>query len=326
MIVPQYWAEGRIQQRLDKRQITVRRFGWSDLSLADAQTMADARTAEAFAKVVAGAQLERREPKVPYNGAEGVPIREEILARYGETVITRNSYGAHCLNTPNVLFVDVDFDKAAPTPWVRKARYLLLALGGIAFAFYPDILTVAAAFLVAISFGRGLADWWRGRWIAKKGGLEKVAMGRIEVCMAAHTKWHVRVYRTPKGLRLLGMHSTFDPQEQITRIIFDALGTDWVYSLMCRKQGCFRARVSPKPWRVGIGDHMRPRPGAWPIAPERIPERKAWVDRYERASRSFAACSFVAAMGDTSQVCPEAAMVQGVHDQLSQSSSGLPIA
>lgn len=49
-----------------------------------------------------------------YNGAQGVPIREEVLERHGDTVITRNGYGAKCLNTPDVLFADVDFDTALP--------------------------------------------------------------------------------------------------------------------------------------------------------------------------------------------------------------------
>jgi len=30
MIVPQYWAEGRIQHKKDGKQVTVRRFGWAD--------------------------------------------------------------------------------------------------------------------------------------------------------------------------------------------------------------------------------------------------------------------------------------------------------
>ena len=41
MIVPQYWAEARRRHRDSKRQITVRRFGWSDVSERDAQIMAD---------------------------------------------------------------------------------------------------------------------------------------------------------------------------------------------------------------------------------------------------------------------------------------------
>ncbi|MEQ1893799.1 MAG: hypothetical protein ABL998_14750, partial [Planctomycetota bacterium] len=34
--------------------------------------------------------------------AEGVPIREEIVSEHDAAVITRNGYGARCLNTPNV--------------------------------------------------------------------------------------------------------------------------------------------------------------------------------------------------------------------------------
>ncbi len=41
MIVPQYWAEGRVRQKTPERQVTVRRFGWSDGSQQEAQAMAD---------------------------------------------------------------------------------------------------------------------------------------------------------------------------------------------------------------------------------------------------------------------------------------------
>src|SRR5262245_4963295 len=108
MIVPTFWAEGRIQHRHAGRQVTVRRFGWSDESQAEAQANADSRAREALDRILTGEKLPRREPKVAYNGAQGVPIREEIVARHREIVLTRNSYGALCLNTPNVLFADVD--------------------------------------------------------------------------------------------------------------------------------------------------------------------------------------------------------------------------
>ena len=104
MIVPAYWAEARVQQRAGDRQVTVRRFGWSDAGQDDAQAMADARAAEAMRRIVAGEPLPKREPKMPYNGAAGVPIREEITGRHGSVVVTRNSYGARCLNVPDVLF------------------------------------------------------------------------------------------------------------------------------------------------------------------------------------------------------------------------------
>lgn len=102
MIVPAFWAEARAQRREQNRQVTVRRFGWSDESLTAAQAHAETRAAEALLRIWSGdKKLLRREPKIAYNGAHGVPIREEIIARQGDAIVTRNGYGAHCLNTPN---------------------------------------------------------------------------------------------------------------------------------------------------------------------------------------------------------------------------------
>ena len=108
MIVPDHWAEARRQHRSAAQRFTVRRFGWSTTSPADAERMAEARADEALQGLIAGQALARREPKVAYNGATGTPIREEVLARHGEHVITRNAYGARCLNTAKVLFADIE--------------------------------------------------------------------------------------------------------------------------------------------------------------------------------------------------------------------------
>jgi len=91
MIVPAFWAEARRRHRDGNRQVTIRRFGWSDASEADAQAMAEARASEALRRLLGGEPLERREPKLAYNGATGVPIREEVLSRHGEEVVTRNA-------------------------------------------------------------------------------------------------------------------------------------------------------------------------------------------------------------------------------------------
>ena len=88
MIVPEYWAEGRIQQQVAGKQYTVRRYGWSDDSAMAAQAHADQRTREAFDRIVNGEPLQRRERKLAYNGADGMPIREEILERQGDSIIT----------------------------------------------------------------------------------------------------------------------------------------------------------------------------------------------------------------------------------------------
>ena len=113
MLVPRHWAEARLQHREGRRTVTVRRFGWSDESEAQAQAHAEARAREALDRVLAGEALPRNERRVAYNGADGMPIREEIVDRHGEAIVTRNGYGALCLNTPDLLFADIDF---APRP------------------------------------------------------------------------------------------------------------------------------------------------------------------------------------------------------------------
>lgn len=116
MIVPQYWAESRQQHQGKGRKITVRRFGWSDTDQTEAQANADVRAKEALQRLISGEKLSLRDPKIPYNGAVGIPIREEIVSRLGDTIITRNSYGALCLNTPDVFFADIDFQQKQNFP------------------------------------------------------------------------------------------------------------------------------------------------------------------------------------------------------------------
>src|SRR5690349_7262445 len=102
MLIPRFWAEARARHRERTRQITIRRFGWSDASQDEAQAMAEARANEALQRAIRGEILIRREASVAYGGV-GLPIREEILEIVGRNVVTRNSYGARCLNTPDVL-------------------------------------------------------------------------------------------------------------------------------------------------------------------------------------------------------------------------------
>jgi hypothetical protein len=84
--------------------------------------------------------LPRREVRSNY-GVEGVPIREQIVQRDGDVIITRNSYGALCLNSPDVLFADIDHAQppagcvmpaivAAGAACRRRHRHPALALAG----------------------------------------------------------------------------------------------------------------------------------------------------------------------------------------------------
>lgn len=325
MIVPCYWAEGRLQHKSPERQITLRRFGWSDVSEADAQAHADARVKEAMDAALQGRTVPRRDPKVPYNGADGVPIREEIVARHGDAVITRNSYGARCLNTPNVLFADIDFDPASGFRFTFVVMAVAL-LGAIALAISSSNkgLGVALA-LAAIVTSYTIARILKRSALKARGGMEAVTRSRIDRFASAHPDWSMRVYRTPNGFRVLVTHAPFQADDAAVESCFQQLNVDPVYARMCRHQKCFRARVSAKPWRIGISQHMKPRPGTWPIAPEHQAARQSWINAYEHRAASFAACSFVASLG-IAAVHPEIEAVLRLHDELCAVHSLQPIA
>ena len=324
MIVPQYWAESRLQRRERGRQVTVRRFGWSDASQAAAQSHADERARESLERILAGQSLNRREPKVPYNGAEGVPIREEIVARHGPTLITRNSYGALCLNTPNVLFADIDFP-TAPSCRFIIALMPLLFLGALAMGVRFGSLRTILFLMAMAPFAAALAAGPIHRVLTRlHGGAEAMALRRVRRYAEQNQDWSLRPYRTPAGLRVLATHRTFAPDEQEVGTFFRSLCTDSIYVRMCTRQQCFRARVSPKPWRIGISSHMRPRPGTWPVAPEKLEMRTAWIAEYERQAEGFAACAFLESLG-SGVTHREVQSVIDLHDALCHAQSGRPL-
>ena len=293
--------------------------------MEEAQAMADQRVAEALKRVIDGETIQRREPKVPYNGAEGMPIREEIVARDGDAVVTRNSYGALCLNTPDVLFADLDCPIGIS---FRSGCLIILACAILPLAangWKTGSFLLAVGMLVSIFAGLlvlGVVD----RSIRKnQAAMKRRLWRRIEGFARRHPDWHLRAYETPAGYRVLAMHSTFDPAGIESARAFCQLVVDPVYARMCRNQRCFRARVSPKPWRIGISEHLKPRSGVWPIDPEKLPLREAWVRDYEQRSTGHAACRFVARFG-SDRVHPSAEAVRRWHDKLSRADSQLPLA
>lgn len=317
MIVPDHWAQASLRERHRGRQVTVHRFGWSTTSLADAQAMAQSRAAEAMRRILAGETLDRRERKTAYNGAFGVPIREEVLARHGEEVITRNAYGAHCLNTPNVLIADVDF---APAPRARAAvatGAVLAALGALAGVALQRWGLVIGALVLALLVAAPVSAALQRLLTAARGGPEQAARQRIDRFLAAHPAWSLRLYRTPGGLRLLATHRRFDATDPEVAGFFSAIGADPLYVRMCTHQRCFRARLTAKPWRIGIAGHLRPRPGVWPVRPEQLEQRHQWVTAYEPVAARFAACHHVAALG-SGAVHADVQGVVALHDRESR--------
>ncbi|MCH7316089.1 hypothetical protein [Acinetobacter sp. ANC 3882] len=322
MIVPQHWAEAKIKTKIAGRQYTIKRFGWSDQSLEAAQTHAEQRVAEAIERIKAGENIRRIDHKVPYNGAEGVPIREQIIAQQDEVVITRNAYGALCLNTPDVIFADIDFEYTPPFK-LRLAAFLLLLLISVASAIYTASWIVLGVGCILSFLLTGLVTKILFDLYSKLGGTpEQRALASIQNFSKQHPTWHLRVYLTPKGYRVLVMHQTFDPHSDEAQSLFNAIKADPNYVRMCKNQNCFRARISPKPWRIGVN---RLRLGVWPVSEERLAIRENWVLDYQKRAENYASCKFVAQLGSQT-IHAKAKRVQSIHDQYCKSDTRLDIA
>ncbi len=324
MIVPEYWSESKETVVIDGKQRTLKRFGWSDSSEQDALENAKERVAEAAARARAGEKVRAVDHKVSYNGAEGLPIREEIVSRHGDAVITRNSYGALCLNTPDTVFADVDVDEGG-AGWLYWLYLLPIAAVGVYFSReFGTWWVLAVASLLGLFLSQVLAQLTVRVMSTLGAGPFDKARARIERFATDNPAWLLRLYRTPKGFRVLVMHRTFEPTKEAAFEFLKALDSDPLYVTMCRNQKCFRARVSPKPWRVGM-EHIRPRPGVWPIKPERVLARHEWVRQYEEKSLRYASCRFEATLG-SGRLDRKCEAVRSVHDKLCKAEQDLELA
>jgi hypothetical protein len=324
VIVPKYWAEAKIKTKIDGKQFTVKRFGWSDIDIEDAQANAEKRTEEALERAKSGQTIRRVDHKVSYNGAEGLPIREEIIRSHNDAVITRNSYGALCLNTPDVLFADIDFE-IEPSFKMSFISFTILLFISVIVGLNFDSWGVFFVGVVAtILFTSTLSDFLFKLKERKDGKPEERSLRIIHEFSIKNPTWHLRLYRTPMGFRVLVMHKTFNPRSEESIQFLKDVDSDPLYVQMSKNQNCFRARISPKPWRIGVG-RLGPRPGVWPINSKHIPGRIEWVKNYNEVSKNFSSCRFVEELG-SNEIDPKAEFVRNIHDEYCQAHQALKIA
>lgn len=326
MLIPYYWAESRIQSKSPGKQVTVKRWGWSDISQEDAQAHAEKRAAEALERIRSGETLRRRDKLEVYGTEDGVPIREEVVSRHGNIAITRNSYGALCLNTPDVFFADVDaaWEGELNVPF-RGCLFILL--GSIVLGIWLKSVPIGLVCFSVILWLTFLITGWINRRRRPAGEAKAKAdnLAAIRHFSATHPQWHLRVYETPAGYRIMAMHDVFDPQGPVAKDALEALNSDKRFARMCALQSCFRARVSPKFWRIGYKPEVALPKSKWPYPPEQVQRRKTWVAGYEKLAPHFASCRFLERLG-SHEIHPEAQKVRALHDELCQSDSSLPLA
>ena len=101
-----------------------------------------------------------------------------------------------------------------------------------------------------------------------------------------------RTYETYQGARVIVLGGSFDPRNGETKKMMDEFNCDPLYTTLCNKQGCFRARLTPKPYRM----KMRPYKVNFPRE-DVDTEFQHWLMEYERESRNFSVCKFIEQVG-----------------------------
>lgn len=128
----------------------------------------------------------------------------------------------------------------------------------------------------------------------------------------------LRIYETAKGIRVIVLGKSFDPRAPETLQMMRDFNCDKLYQLLCTKQGCFRARLTPKPHRLKIVRY----PVKFPRDSQSDVHYQSWLRIYESASQDFSTCQFVEQVG-AYQVVPD---VVRLHDQLTGSHLARPLA
>jgi hypothetical protein len=131
-----------------------------------------------------------------------------------------------------------------------------------------------------------------------------------------------RVYRTAAGYRVLITNRRFTAKTAETEALLKEFGADPLYMRLCRLQESFRARLTPKPWRLGV----RQPPVEFPF--ETLAEQgrfRDWERIYESKAVGYATCAYRTTFG-TGGVLPEFNDLIRFHDEKTKAASGLPLA
>ncbi len=285
MNIPRYWAKAEQTVTLGRQTYHFVAWKGSDESLEAARRLAQLALADRIARKQRGEKLGR----YPKGGA---PLREEVVEEIFSpdgrriAVITRNAAGCLVLNTAQVMFVDLDFANQ-----------------------YPTLQAAAKSFWEAVS-----GIFRRPAGATKSPTPQDRLLERVQSWHSQRPNWSVRVYRTKAGLRLLVAHDLFEPSAEMVQQTMHELGADMRYMRLCQAQSCFRARLTPKPWRLKGGRMGRP-PVRYPWASAHEEQlQRQWEQAYQRRIGDFTVCKLLANLGH-SPVHPDAEQILLLHDQ-----------
>ena len=103
-----------------------------------------------------------------------------------------------------------------------------------------------------------------------------------------------RIYKTCKGFRVIVTGREMLPGDRMARLISKSLNVDELYWFLCKRQNCYRARLTPKPHRIKykairirLADSL-----------DRREEILSWEKGYLEKSRNYSVCKYIKTVGN----------------------------
>ncbi|MFO1531866.1 MAG: hypothetical protein U1F77_19560 [Kiritimatiellia bacterium] len=151
---------------------------------------------------------------------------------------------------------------------------------------------------------------------------EAAALGKLDGLLKSGG-FGARVYRTAGGLRYILTLADCPPKSPATATLMGSLGADPLYVKLCHLQDCYRARLTPKPWRCGF-----PSPAVrFPYASAAVEADMAnWREKYLKISADYAVCEFLDARGRLDAIPAVVSQIAEYHDRVTKAQSGLELA
>ena len=165
-----------------------------------------------------------------------------------------------------------------------------------------------------------------GQWLRKLFGRKPTTTAdehllRLQEALAKASDATFRLYRTAAGFRVLATSRKFEPGSAEAERVMTAAGADPSYVQLCRAQRSFRARLTPKPFRL-----------RWKLPPNRYPRTgeeeqafRKWLATYEQKSQGASVCRYLSEVGNR-HTDPAIAPLLRLHDEATRAHTELPLA
>lgn len=303
MLIPRYWAhlDGTVLSP-DGQEYALRMWGCSPESMADAQADAQRRFEAARERIQSGRlddDLTRTRSAHGYRADAPDQATDPRVYSYGRSLLREE------------LLEEIAGTRGGTVAIRTRNRY------------GAEVLNAASALFLDVdlpSDSIGGRIWARLR--GKSASMEARTLDRLRPALEAWRDGSFRIYRTAAGLRVMETSRLHEPGSRSVLDLMSAAGTDPAFMILCGVQKCFRARLTPKPWRIA---QPRP-PTSFPYASAADEARmRRWQQAYAAASAGFAVCRLIEEIGPR-RVHPDLARSLDVHDRLSRATSDLPLA